>query len=97
MTDPDVLLAKIVANQEHTTTTLADLRDDLRESERKTDEHRSAIHSRVNEIKTDVTTVVTKLDSHLTEDDRRFSIVWRVLFGAGATAATIAGGLEVIK
>ena len=103
-------LAAIQVGQENVTATLVQLRADMREAADKGERTASKIHDRVNEIGTSVTelhgehaTLSTMLDAHTAEDnrrfdetDRKFSLLWRILQGAGILSAVGAGGYQVI-
>lgn len=103
--DPETTaaLGSIGATLEHINQGMSEFRADMKDARKEGDERGRDLHQRINSLSTDIGEIKasqmstgSSLNAHLADDERRFSLLWRVVLGAGSGGALVAAGLKML-
>jgi len=96
-------LGSIGTSLEHINAGMAEFRLNMNEARKEGDDRGREIHKRINDLSTDIgelrggqTASKALLKAHVGDDNRRFALVWKVVFGGGSAGALVFGAFKAI-
>ena len=96
MSDDDRLIGKLEAGIETISDNQTTIMSEFREHRREMADVHTRVIDRLGVVEADVDRVEAKVDGHASEDDKRFSLLWRISLGGSGGIAAIFAMLKIV-